>query len=103
MNKLVPAAAVMCGLKIVPMKRFLGLLSIDSQNADYMKKSSLDVLVRLANELFVAEMENTGREMLDHPEFDAGILFSYSFVQLIWFHPLLNSFVYFLSFPKLIF
>lgn len=72
LNKLVPAAAVMSGLKIVPMKRFLGLLSVDSQNADYMKKSSLDLLAKLTSELFAEELDRTRLEMLTEPSFDAG-------------------------------
>jgi hypothetical protein len=73
-NKLVPAAAVMSGLKVVPMKRFLGLLCVDSQNADYMKKGSLDLLVKLTKQLFAEEMERTRLEMRNNPVFDAGIL-----------------------------
>lgn len=73
LNKLVPAAAVMSGLKVVPMKRFLGLLCIDSQNADYMKKESLDALAILTNQLFNEEMERTRFEMLEESVFDAGI------------------------------
>ena len=74
LNKLVPAAAVMSGLKVVPMKRFLGLLSVDSQNADYMKKGSLDLLVQLTDALFAEEMERTRVEMLEEANFDAGML-----------------------------
>jgi hypothetical protein len=74
LNRLVPAAAVMSGLKVVPMKRFLGLLCVDSQNADYMKKESLDLLVKLTNDLFAEEIERTRAEMLENPDFDAGML-----------------------------
>lgn len=73
LNKLVPAAAVMSGLKVVPMKRFLGLLSVDSQNADYMKKGSLDLLAELTKELWNEEMMRTREEMLKEPIFDAGV------------------------------
>ncbi|MGH2639173.1 MAG: hypothetical protein ACRDF4_07845, partial [Rhabdochlamydiaceae bacterium] len=69
----VPAAAVMSGHKILPTKRFLGLLEIDSQHADYMKRGTLDVLAKLTNELFAEEMERTRREMLAEPVFDAGM------------------------------
>ena len=74
LNRLVPAAAVMSGLKVVPMKRFLGLLCVDSQNADYMKKESLDLLVKLTNDLFAEEIERTRAEMLEDPNFNAGML-----------------------------
>lgn len=77
-NKLVPAAAVMSGLKVVPMKRFLGMLCVDSQNADYMKKGSLDLLVKLTNDLWTEEIEKTRVEMLEKSNFDAGMSsFSY--------------------------
>lgn len=72
-NKLVPAAAVMSGLKVAPMKRFLGLLSVDSQDPDYMKASSLDVLIRLTDDLWAAEEERTRQEMLTEEEFDVGM------------------------------
>lgn len=72
-NKLVPAAAVMTGLNVAPMKRFLGLLAVDSQNADYMKKGSLDLLFKLTKQMFDEEMERTRLEMLENPFFDAGM------------------------------
>lgn len=73
LNKLVPAAAVMSGLKLVPMKRFLGLLCVDSQDPDYMKKGTLNLLVKLTNEVFAEEMERTRQEMLEYTTFDAGM------------------------------
>ena len=72
-NKLVPAAAVMSGLKVTPMKRFLALLQIDSQNADYMKNSSLNLLVRLTNELWEEEVAVIRQLMMEDEEFDCGM------------------------------
>lgn len=93
-NKLVPAAAIMSGLKVVPMKRFLGLLRVDSQNADYMKKGSLDLLVTLTNDLWAEEIEKTRLEMLENSNFDAGMS-SLSYFSLIYFITFL--FVFLLS------
>ena len=90
-NKLVPAAAVMSGLKVVPMKRFLGLLCVDSQNADYMKKGSLDLLVKLTNDLWTEEIEKTRVEMLEKSNFDAGMS-SFSSLFLSFFFLLSFSF-----------
>lgn len=72
-NKLVPAAAVMSGLKVTPMKRFLALLQIDSQNADYMKNSTLGLLVRLTNELWEEEVAVVRQLMMEDEEFDCGM------------------------------
>ena len=77
-NKWVPAAAVMTGLKIVPMKRFLGLLQIDSQNADYMKSSAINVLVRLTNELYEEEVARVRECMLEFDSFDCGMFPSFT-------------------------
>lgn len=93
-NKLVPAAAVMSGLKLAPMKRFLGLLSVDSQDPDYMKASSLDVLIRLTNDLFAAEVEKVRQEMLTEKEFDCGTLPGFFFFLLTYFY--FSAFVLFL-------
>lgn len=73
LNKLVPAAAVMSGLKLVPMKRFLGLLCVDSQDADYMKKGTLNLLIKLTNDVFAEEVERTRQEMLEYKTFDVGM------------------------------
>lgn len=67
----------MTGLKILPMKRFLGLLSVDSQDPDYMKSSSVDLLVKLTAKLFEEELAAVHDEMLLEDTFELGIYFSY--------------------------
>lgn len=80
-NKLVPVAAVMSGLKIAPMKRFLGLLSIDSQDPDYMKSTSLNILIRLTEQMYAAEEDQVRFDMFTSGQFDAGMrIFIYLFI-----------------------
>lgn len=73
-NRLVPASAIMTGLKIAPMKRFLGLLSIDSQDPDYMKLTSINLLVELSNELYNEEVAKVQAEMKQDEKFSIGVL-----------------------------
>jgi hypothetical protein len=79
LNRLVPAAAVMTGLKLAPMKRFMGLLQIDSHDAHYMKSSSLNVLVKLTQGLYDEEIARVQKEMKKSDEFDIGILVDVDF------------------------
>lgn len=79
LNRLVPAAAVMTGLKLAPMKRFMGLLQIDSHDAHYMKSSSLNVLVKLTQRLYDEEIAGVRKEMKKSDEFDIGILVDVDF------------------------
>lgn len=72
-NRLVPASAVMTGLKIAPTKRFLGLLGIDSQDVDYMKVSSVDLLARLTGQLYKEEIERVQAEMKKRKSFSLGM------------------------------
>ena len=74
LNRLVPAAAVMTGLKIAPTKRFLGLLSVDSHDQSYMKSSSLDLLMGLTQRLYDEEVSLVQKEMMDDEFFDLGML-----------------------------
>ncbi len=92
LNRLVPCAAVMSGLKIEPTRRFLGLLQVDSQGSSYVKGTSLDVLARLTNELFNEEIARVREEMKESPTFDLGL---YSFFSSLSF-----SF-YFILYPIL--
>jgi hypothetical protein len=75
LNRLVPAAAVMTGLKIAPMKRFLGLLSVDSHDPTYMKTSSLDLLMGLTLRLYDEEVALVQKEMMEEEFFDLGVCF----------------------------
>jgi hypothetical protein len=72
-NRLVPASAIMTGLKFAPMKRFLALLEIDSQDVDYMKSSTVDLLVRLADDLYQEEIKRVQAEMHAQKTFSLGI------------------------------
>jgi hypothetical protein len=72
LNPLVPAAAVMSGLKIAPTKRFLGLLQVDTHDAYYMKSSSLDLLMRLTQQLYEKEVALVQEEMMEGEFFDLG-------------------------------
>ena len=72
-NRLVPASAVMTGLKFAPMKRFLGLLEIDTQDVDYMKSSSVDILVKLTDEMYLEEIKRVQNEMREQKTFSLGI------------------------------
>lgn len=74
LNRLVPCAAIMAGLKILPMKRFLGLLQVDSQGSSYMKVSSVDLLARLTNQLYLEEIKRVREEMLEYESFDLGTI-----------------------------
>lgn len=73
-NRLVPASAVMTGLKMAPMKRFLGLLEIDSQDVDYMKVSSVDLLASLTARMYEEEIARVQAEMKERKTFSLGIL-----------------------------
>lgn len=73
LNRLVPAAAVMTGLKLAPTKRFMGLLQIDSHDAHYMKASSLDVLIGLTQRLYDEEIARVKNEMVQSKQFDLGM------------------------------
>jgi hypothetical protein len=72
-NKLVPAATVMAGLKLVPMKRFLALLQVDSHNPDYMKSSTIDLLAKLTNQLWEEQVAVVRETMLEDDCFDCGV------------------------------
>lgn len=72
-NRLVPASAAMTGLKIAPMRRFLGLLGIDSQDPDYMKSSSINLLVSLSNTMYEEEVAIVQAEMLEENKFSIGM------------------------------
>ena len=72
-NKLVPAASVMAGLKIVPMKRFMALLQVDTQNADHMKSTSIDLLAKITKDLYDELVDVVCVSMLEDDEFDCGI------------------------------
>lgn len=76
-NKLVPCATIMTGLKIAPMRRFLGLLGVDSQNPDYMKISAIDLLVKLTDDLFQEEMTKVREQMMQYEVFDCGMAFPF--------------------------
>lgn len=73
LNRLIPCAAVMAGLKIVPMKRFLGLLHIETQGSSYMKVSALDLLARLTNVMYQDEIRRVREEMLESDTFSLGM------------------------------
>ena len=73
LNRLVPAAAVMTGLKLAPTKRFLGLLQVDSHDAHYMKATSLDLLMRLTKQLYDEEITRVQTEMMEADAFDIGM------------------------------
>lgn len=74
LNRLIPCAAVMAGLKITPLRRFLGLLQIESQGQTYMKSSAIDLLARLTNDLYLEEITRVRTEMKAADTFDLGIL-----------------------------
>jgi hypothetical protein len=73
LNRLMPCAAVMTGLKITPTKRFLGLMEVDSQGASYMKSTAIDILARLTNEMYVEEIARVRNDMLQSATFDLGM------------------------------
>lgn len=73
LNRLIPCAAVMTGLKIVPMKRFLGLLQIETQGSSYMKCSALNVLARLTNVMYQDEIKRVREEMMEAGTFSLGM------------------------------
>lgn len=64
----------MTGLKMAPMKRFLGLLEIDSQDVDYMKVSSVDLLASLTARMYEEEIARVQAEMKERKTFSLGIL-----------------------------
>ena len=64
----------MTGLKMAPMKRFLGLLQIDSQDVDYMKVSSVDLLASLTAQMYEEELARVQAEMKERKTFSLGIL-----------------------------
>lgn len=72
-NRLVPAAAIMTGLKLTPMRRFLGLLRVDSYGADYMKTSSLNQLIKLTEQLYEEDMNLVRADMLTKKTFELGM------------------------------
>lgn len=76
----------MTGLKIAPMKRFLGLLEIDSQDPDYMKTSSVNLLITLSAQMYEEEMAAVRAEMLEDEKFSLGMIFSVGFLFLISSH-----------------
>jgi hypothetical protein len=91
LNRLVPCAALMSGLKLLPTKRFLGLLQIDCQGTGYMKSSAVDLLVELTDQLYKEEIARVREEMHASPThtFDLGrdcvllvfvLLFSHRYV-----------------------
>lgn len=71
-NRLIPSAAIMTGLKITPLKRFMGLLQIDSQGQSYMKSSALDLLMQLTQVMYEEEIARVRNEMLEYTTFDLG-------------------------------
>lgn len=72
LNPLVPAAAVMSGLKIAPTKRFLGLLQVDTHDSYYMKSSSLNLLMQHTQQLYDEDMALVQEEMMEGEVFDVG-------------------------------
>lgn len=77
MNPLVPAAAVMTGLKIAPTKRFLGLLQVDTHDAQYMKSSSLNLLMQHTQQLYDEEVALVQEEMMEGEVFDIGTVLAF--------------------------
>lgn len=59
---------------MAPMKRFLGLLEIDSQDVDYMKVSSVDLLASLTARMYEEEIARVQAEMKERKTFSLGIL-----------------------------
>jgi hypothetical protein len=82
LNPLVPAAAVMSGLKIAPTKRFLGLLQVDTHDAHYMKSSSLNLLMQHTQQLYDEEIALVQEEMMEGEVFDIGTVLGFRFA---WF------------------
>lgn len=72
LNPLVPAAAVMTGLKIAPTKRFLALLQVDTHDAYYMKATSLNLLMQHTQQLYDEEVSRVQEEMMQDEVFDIG-------------------------------
>lgn len=58
---------------MAPMKRFLGLLEIDSQDVDYMKVSSVDLLASLTARMYEEEIARVQAEMKERKTFSLGI------------------------------
>lgn len=98
LNRLVPAAAVMTGLKLAPTKRFLGLLQVDSHDAHYMKASSLDLLMCLTQQLYDEEVKRVQQEMMEDEYFDLGMCSFFGFVYLVVLFSTLYIWLFF--FPR---
>ena len=98
LNRLVPCAAVMTGLKLTPTKRFLGLLQVETQGSSYMKSSAVEILVRLTNQMYLEEIDRVREEMMESDTFDLGMSRFYwlnlSLLFLFYYHVYRSSLLF---------